>query len=82
MIKSNYTPDRNRDFNSTQKSEGAKLNALVEQCASDLAKLELALDKAGYSQDSAGQFFKDGVIVPSPSFGKATGITPFTADLK
>jgi hypothetical protein len=63
----------NRAFTSAQKSDGARLAALIIECASDLAKLEALLIKQGYGQDSLGQWFHSGQLVPSPS-PSSTGV--------
>ncbi len=50
------THNANRDWNTVQLAEGAKLAAL----------LAAGQEPKGYARDSVGQWFKDGVLIPSP----------------
>jgi len=60
------TFNANRDWSTAQQAEGAKLAAL----------LAAGQEPKGYARDSVGQWFKDGVLIPSPPKPDARGIVP------
>lgn len=68
MIKTqSYRSDRSKVFSADARALGDQLAALVDAHISDPEKLATLVEKAGYSQDSGGQWFHGGQHVPTPN---------------
>ena len=73
IIRSRFFHDSNRDFSPEQLQEGIKLDMIVTAHANDQAAMEAAVKKAGFTQDSLGNWFvTKGTF---QSFDKLTGQT-------
>ncbi len=57
IIRSRFFHDSNADFTPEQLQEGTKLDMIVTAHAGDDAAMEAATKKAGFTQDSLGQWF-------------------------
>lgn len=57
IVRSKFFHDSNSDFSQEQLQEGLKLDQLVSAYADDEAAMEAAAKKAGYTQDSLGNWF-------------------------